>query len=660
MPSKTFSVDFESNGFRRASRKMDEVSDKAEESGSSLQSAGKVGAAAIAGITTAVTAAVAGMGKLIQETTQYARQVNNAAEQSGIARDRIQEIAFAAEQTSGANFDAVRDGLKELAIRSEEAAQGTGEAAEAFDRLGISQEFLQDASTSEVFRRVREEMQGASKSMRIFAAETILGGEAGEKMVQTLSLSSEEMAKMSEQARATGQVMSAEQVQALEKTRKAWTRIWGTVKGFGRSLAVAVLPIVQRLTPILQSGLMRLRQMTQGVDADSLGSSFSAALGYVRTFWRGTTEAANAVLRIWRSFVDDLSRLWDEWGGFIVEQARSAWENIVSLLRGAFGVVSGLWDTLIGTLTGNWSRAWEGIKTTVTSAALTVAQAIVGLVESILNTLAKLTSYMPGVGDAISGGLESARQSVEGFRESIQRANQEASGLNETWSGFAGGDFGGAGAGGLFGTEGGDPSRPDTQGQGVGGSGPGSSSEEGGLVPNLQPAFRVARRFKEEMSLMESAGNKATNAIAQGFNQITSGVGQAVTKVISGENAFKSFGQAAVRALKNILSQIVALIPKLAIISGLKSIFGIASGGITTFSGVFSEIIPSLDSGGKILSDGIAKVHKGETVVPKTAATAAQDVNVSVGGSLSVSMDELIFQLDRALKDKGQPGLING
>ena len=87
MPQKTFAVNFETSGFRRASRKMNEVGNEANDAGSNLKSAGKVGAAAIAGIATAITGAVAGMGKLIQNTAEYARQVDQAAEQSARNRD---------------------------------------------------------------------------------------------------------------------------------------------------------------------------------------------------------------------------------------------------------------------------------------------------------------------------------------------------------------------------------------------------------------------------------------------------------------------------------------------------------------------------------------------------------------------------------------------
>jgi hypothetical protein len=639
---------------------MSKIGDEAESSGSSIRSVGRKGAAAIGALTTAVTGAVAGIAKLTKNATEYASQVQNASEQSGLAAENIQEIAFAAERTSSASFDTVRDGLKELAIRSEEAANGTGEAKEAFDELGISQQELQSMNTAETFRRVRQELQGASASMRTFAAEQLFGGEAGEKLVETLGLSNQEMQKLRRQARETGKVLSTEQVQALDQTRKAWSRIKSTFTGVGRTIATAMLPVVKRITPLIQQVARQIQALFRGLDASAVRGAMNTAIQWTRRLWSVTQTVADGVVGVWNQFVSGLSTLWDEWGTFITERLRITFGHLKSLFVGVAGVVSGVWKTLVGTLTGNWSRAWDGITQVVTTAALTVAESITAMVQSVLSTLSALTGRIPGVGDTISAGLDSAEQSVANFRDRIQEANRAAAGLQSVWSGFSGGDFGGGGAGGLFGgTTSSDAKQPggvsiDTSG------GPGASGGDGqgqGL-PSLQPIFRLVNQMPKKLSLMKQAGRKATNVVAQGLNRISSGLGKAITGVISGENAFKSFGQAAVRALKNVLSQLLALIPKLAIISGLKSIFDISSGGITSIGGVLTEVIPGLDVGGKILSDGIAKVHKGETVVPDGGGMAGQSVNVTLSGGLSVSMDELVFALDRNLRAKGKAGLL--
>lgn len=650
MPAKTFSVDFETSGFRRASRQMSQMGDEADDTGSSLQTAGKVGAAAIGAITTAVTGAVAGIAKLTSNATEYARQVDEAASQSGIAAERIQEIAFAAEQTSGADFDTVRDGLKELALRSEEAARGTGEAKEAFDALGISQEFLEGASTAEIFSRVRQELQGASARMRTFAAETIFGGEAGERLTEVLGLSEEQMQSMSEQARATGSVMSGEQVQALEQTRMAWTRIWATLRGVGRTIATAMLPIVQRLTPIVQRAASNLQRMFAGLDQQAVGSAFDSAIAGVNRFWRASKSVAGVVVSIWNQFVSGISQLWREWGTFITEQAQSAWENVISVLRGAFGVVVGLWDTLIGTLTGNWPRAWAGIKQVVTSAVLTISQAIVGLVESVLNTLAELTSRIPGVGDTISAGLESARQSVESFRESIQEANAEASGLQDVWEGFSGGGFGGGGAGGAFPAGDGGPALPGQAATPTSGS-PGASAEGGALMHWIRQIDRVKKGLEqtnEKTRQTRTEAQQAGEVAASAFNSAASSIGDVVTGIIEGEKGFEDLADVGGRMVRRLISEITALIVKLKVVKPLLAGIGIGTGGAggLALGGLFSTAsvggAPTQPTGGMaVQSTAKGRIAQGVIEIPvEVVNDAAQQGAMRRSGSGHASMME--------------------
>jgi len=624
MPSKTFSVDFETSGFRKASRQMSEVGDEASSSGVSLKKAGQVGVAAIGAITTAVTSAVAGIAKLTKNATEYAQQVDRAAAQSGLAAERIQEIAFAAEQTSGASFDDVRDGLKELAIRSEEAANGTGEAKEAFDELGISQQFLQQSSTAEIFRRVREELQGASSRMRIFAAETILGGEAGQRLVETLGLSTQEMNKLSQQAQATGKVLSGEQVQALERTRQAWSRIKSTFTGVGRTIVTAMLPAVKQITPLVQQAANQVQSFFSGVDASAVRSGMQVAIRWTRQLWAVTREVGEGLLDIWNGLVSGISQIWAEWGTFITQRTGNILQGLETAFFSIAGVIQGVWETLVGVLTGNWTRAWQGIKTALRSAAIAIVDQIAQLVESVLNNLGRLSAWVPGFGDNLQSTFDFASSSVASFRDRLNEAAEAGSGLQSVWDGFAGGDFGGGGAGSFFNLGGEQAEQP---GQASLSSGSGGSSGEGGEQKGILQVIREitpeVQKAQGKLSAFQQAGKRATQAVARGFNRISSGIGQAAVGVISGENAFKSFGQTAVRALKNVLAQLVALIPKLLIIKGLKTALGIASGGITSIGGVLTEAVPFLDSGGTILSDGIAKVHKGETVVPKGGAMMA-------------------------------------
>jgi len=72
----------------------------------------------------------------VDNTTDAMANVGKTAEYLGLSTSSLQELRFAAEK-SGVSIDTLDDSLKELQIRAVDAKAGTGEAAEAFQALGI-------------------------------------------------------------------------------------------------------------------------------------------------------------------------------------------------------------------------------------------------------------------------------------------------------------------------------------------------------------------------------------------------------------------------------------------------------------------------------------------------------------------------------------------
>jgi hypothetical protein len=284
-------------------------------------------------------------------------------------------------------------------------------------------------------------------------------------------------------------------------------------------------------------------------------------------------------------------------------------------------VIQGVWETLVGVLTGNWTRAWQGIKTALRSAAISIVDQIAQLVQSVLNNLGKLSEWVPGFGDNLQSTFDFASASVAQFRDRLNQAAEAGSGLQSVWDGFSSGDFGGGGSGGFFNFGGEQAEQPGQASlpSGSGGDSAGGGGEQKGILQVIQEITSKAQKATRKMSLFRQKGKQATNAIAGGLNRLSSGIGKAVSGLISGENAFKSFGQAAVNALKQVLSQLVALIPKLAIIAAIKNIANISSGGITSIGGALTEAVPFLAEGGIVTSPTLAMIGEGgesEAVAP--------------------------------------------
>lgn len=182
-------------------QKTEKVAAKSSKNiGKSFKQAGK----AVAGI--AAGAAVAGVAVLAftQEMADLANELTDASTKTGIATDQLAGLRLAAEG-SGLAFTALEPGLIKFNASIADAAQGTGPAAEAFERLGISATntdgSLRDANS--VFKDATEALAGiGNETERNALAMDVFGARSAAALIQSGALSS--MAAFAELAKEFG------------------------------------------------------------------------------------------------------------------------------------------------------------------------------------------------------------------------------------------------------------------------------------------------------------------------------------------------------------------------------------------------------------------------------------------------------------------------
>jgi len=688
MPQKTLSINFKTSGFRRASRQMSQVGDEADEAGSNLETAGTVGKAAIGAIATAVTGAVAGMSKLVSSTAEYAREVDNAASQSGMTAESIQEIAFAAEQVSGTSFDTTRDGLKELAIRSQEAANGTGEAKEAFDQLGISQQFLQDASTAEIFQRVRQELQGASSRMRTFAAETIFGGEAGEQLTEVLGLSTQQMQKLRSEAQSSGKVLSGSQVQALENARSAWSSFTSSVQGAGRQLGARLAPLVtSTLIPALRSMVGAVRSTVQAVTSMS-----DTTKGIVATV-TGLTAAISAGFAIWSAWPAIIGAVTTAFGG-LTTAASTAWAAITSPITGVIAAVAAVAATA-GLIIDNWEGLSDFFSQTfdvISDLASTFGTLLFEIFRSAwLEVKALFLDAIDGLIEIINDGLRAVGaedmtiDSEFGMsQDRLDRAEQRVKDASSAFGEAA------SEAGDTMSTEFSDawgavkqstsdavswiqgqmeslgemvslPSLPggeqqqqeEEEGGGGSGSGAGSGQQQATPIAGLMSfgssgsgaagggeftELNALDKMKRKLQSLGQIGKTTSKALSRGFSRATQSLGRMAGRLATGEDLFRSLADVGKQMVQQLISALTQLITKMVITFALKQALNLATGG---GSAAFTSVVSPGTSGSAILSSSSPSPNLGGV----NARTSA--IQVQVEGETRTDGRDLVTTYDK-------------
>jgi hypothetical protein len=699
MPSKTFSVNFSTSGFRRTSRKMKQVGDEADDSGDKLQTAGQVGAAAVGAISAAVTGAVAGMGALVAKTAEYAKQVDNAAEQSGVGAERIQEIAFAAERVSGVRFDTVRDGLKELALRSAEAAEGTGEAQEAFKRLGISQQFLQNATTSEIFSRVQQEMKGLTKQQRILTTEQVFGGEAGEKFAEVMGLSADEMNRLAKQARASGKVLSSTQVSALERARASWQSLTSEVVGFGRQLAARFAPAMrQEVIPALRSMFSTVRS------AINVLTSMSDTTKGTIVLITGLTAAVSAGLAIWGSWPAIVAGVSAAFSG-LATAATTAWAAVTSPITGVIAAVAAVAATA-GLIYDNWSGVSSFFKTlfrSVQSLASAWGEVLFSIFERAwLEVKALFARSINGLIDLINQGLRAVgaenltisgevgvpSSAIEANNQRLQQARKDMRGaitgaatdisgsMDGAWAavkastsdavGFVQEQV--AGLGSLFSFDSGAPSAGGGGGSsvaaGAGGAGAGGGAMQGGtgmaaMLQKVRQTEKAMRRVKSEMQRTRVVGQAMSNGVSTGLKRMSGRMGGFVGNLLTGQQAALNFERTMVQALDRIITKLVEAIAKKAILAGINAATG---GGFSSIGGAVGGLF-GFARGGIVTGPTPALIGEGteaEAVMPlsklESLMGAGGPTKIVIEGESTVEGQDIVTSYDTTQTNNRRKG----
>lgn len=212
-------------------------------------------------------------------------QLGKNASYIGVTTESLQELRFAAENT-GISIDALEDALKEIQIRAVDASSGTGEAAEAFNKLGLKST---DASgriktSLELLDEVADKMKTLpTKAERLWVSDAIFGDE-GSKMLLMIEEGSWHLKNLREEARSTGRILGNESVAQAERLIKALHGLkHASVTSAQAMSAPAFAPLAKMFEFIsgLINGTMKVSKTTSEMAATGLLGSLALAAAKV-------------------------------------------------------------------------------------------------------------------------------------------------------------------------------------------------------------------------------------------------------------------------------------------------------------------------------------------------------------------------------------------
>lgn len=207
---------------------------------------------AIIGVSAAVVTAIVAIEKALIEMAlaqaEAARETETMAQVMGMTTTEYQEWDYILK-TVGYSAEQAQGDLSMLAERAMDAAEGVGEGAELFNKLGINVEKSRGIlkSQSELFTEVVDKLSKMTDETERNAIASALLNTTGERLVPILNAASGELDTMRQRAHELGVVLSEEDVTAISDLSKTAGEFQAAGEGLQKMIAGKMSPALENL-----------------------------------------------------------------------------------------------------------------------------------------------------------------------------------------------------------------------------------------------------------------------------------------------------------------------------------------------------------------------------------------------------------------------------
>ena len=251
--------------------------------------------------------------------------------QTGLATDTLQELRYAAELID-VPVETLQSSMAKMIRSMNTARGGTGDAAEAFAKLGVS---ITDSNgnllgSEEVFNKTVDALHNMSNATERDAASMAIFGKSAQDLNPLIVQGSDTLSKYRKEAEDTGYVLSDDMLASLGAVDDAHQRLINTQEEARNKLAIQFAPALTRFYDSMSSGWDK---MSTDIEKSGVVDAFASLL--------------KCVLALSPAF---------EGLGDILGSLRPVFETLAATLEGVaklMALIADTADVIVGTLTLN-------------------------------------------------------------------------------------------------------------------------------------------------------------------------------------------------------------------------------------------------------------------------------------------------------------------
>lgn len=231
---------------------LEKVEDEAGKADGKLSAIGstlaKGFAAGIAAVTAAVGAGVTALAKSTESAAQYADEINTLSKVTGMSTESLQAYKYAAELVD-VSMETLTGSMARNVKSMSNAANGSKKYVKAYEDIGVAvtnaDGSLRDSETVfweavDALGKIQNETERDAIAMQLF-------GKSARDLNPLIEAGSGEIAKLTDEAKNMGAVMSQDSLDKLNEFDDSMQRLKGGAAAAKNALGTVLLPVLQEL-----------------------------------------------------------------------------------------------------------------------------------------------------------------------------------------------------------------------------------------------------------------------------------------------------------------------------------------------------------------------------------------------------------------------------
>ena len=336
------------------------LTDIAGHFGIQLPESASKAASALNGINAGAALAVTGIGLLAaaivkaektlismtKESAEYAKEIKTLSSVTGQSAESLQEFDYAAEMI-GVSSDRIRDSLKETTNKMQEAATGTGDAYEAYNKLGVKITDVdgQLRSAEDVFYDTIDALGEMKNKTERDALAMDLMSESAQELNPLIEIGSDGLKQYAQEAHSMGYVLDNEALTALTEVDDAYQRLQKSQEGAKNQLSAEFAPYLtefyEKITKLIKDGGQALKDSgivdSFGMLLETVGDIIAPTDHLSSDTVPKLTEALRPLAEIMAGIADTIDFIsgaatvlttgiwdWDKWSGGWKQMGKAA------------------------------------------------------------------------------------------------------------------------------------------------------------------------------------------------------------------------------------------------------------------------------------------------------------------------------------------------